>query len=230
MHGYWPFDILIPVPATPDKPADPRNQWRVLFVFCSAHDPDEDAVAECVVGYCDHRMPPDAICLIAPVSERGAIDRILRSDKFLGRARGATRYFDPPKIDCLLFDEKGDIVYRAGGPLADVDMAAVKRRGLTHLIRRPEHPVYIPAPPSRHFVVPSESHASAFFRVGSAMADGAAIDFIGFCCLPFFADRMVKHVYCDTGVGIGQKVGQNVGQKTGHPLPDQLFATNPLPL
>jgi hypothetical protein len=31
-------------------------------------------------------------------------------------------------------------------------------------------------------------------------------------------------------VGIGQKVGQNVGQKTGHPLPDHLFATNPLPL
>ncbi len=31
------------------------------------------------------------------------------------------------------------------------------------------------------------------------MADGAAIDFIAFCCLPCFADREVKHVYCDTG-------------------------------
>jgi hypothetical protein len=31
------------------------------------------------------------------------------------------------------------------------------------------------------------------------MADGAAIDFVAFCCLPFFASREVKHVYCDTG-------------------------------
>ena len=31
------------------------------------------------------------------------------------------------------------------------------------------------------------------------MADGAAIDFLAYCCLPFFADREVKHIYCDTG-------------------------------
>src|SRR5262249_6319689 len=55
------------------------------------------------------------------------------------------------------------------------------------------------APPSHHFVVPSERHAEVFFRIGSAMADGAAVDFIAFCCLPFFAEHEVKHIYCDTG-------------------------------
>jgi hypothetical protein len=199
MHGYWPFDIVLPVPKLRDQSDDPRDQRRALFVFCSAHDPDDNAVAECVEAYCDKRRPPDVIYLIAPVSEKSAIEGVLKSEKLLGRARGATRYFDTPRTDCLLFGADGSVVDHTGEAPKDLDLTAVKRRGLTHLIRQPEHPVYIPAPPSRHFVVPSESHASSFFRVGSAMADGAAIDFIAFCCLPFFVDREVKHVYCDTG-------------------------------
>ena len=76
-------------------------------------------------------------------------------------------------------------------------MGRIKRLGLTYLIRKFE--AYLEAPPAHHFVVPSERHAEVFFRVGSAMADGAAIDFIAFCCLPFFAEHEVKHIYCDTG-------------------------------
>ncbi len=200
MHGFWPFDILLPEPTPPDEPADlPPKQRRLFFLFCSAKDPDPVAVAERVQAYCDVRRPPDAIYLIAPESERAAAERVLDSDEFQGRAKGATRYSDPPATDCLLFDANGDVVNRAGKRPTDLDIEAVKRLGLTYLINDKTHPVYLTAPPSHHFVVPSESHAQSFFRVGSAMADGAAIDFIAFCCLRFFAGREVKHVYCDTG-------------------------------
>lgn len=199
MHGYWPFDILLPEPTPPDEPADilPR-QRRLFFLFCSAKDPDPVSVAECVEAYCDTRRPPEAIYLIAPETERAAVERVLDSPEFQGRAKGATRYSDSPATDCLLFDADGNVVNRAN-EVPGLDMMAVKRQGLTYLLRDETHPVYLTAPPSHHFVVPSESHAQTFFRVGSAMADGAAIDFIAFCCLPFFADREVKHVYCDTG-------------------------------
>src|SRR5262245_12007758 len=226
MHGFWPFDILLPEPAPPDEPADlPPKQRRLFFLFCSAKDPDPVSVAECVEAYCDTRRPPDAICLIAPETERGAIEGVLGSEAFQGRARGATRYADPPKTDCLLFDAKGDVLNRAKERPKDLDVEAVKRLGLTYLIRDETHPVYLTAPPSHHFVVPSESHAQTFFRIGSAMADGAAIDFIAFCCLPFFAGREVKHVYCDTGaispvVYAVNALRNRIGEKPSLACPD----------
>jgi hypothetical protein len=200
MHGFWPFDILLPEPAPSDEPADlPPKRQRLFFLFCSAKDPDPVSVAECVEEYCDTRRPPDAIYLIAPETERGAIEGVLDSGAFQGRARGATRYADPPNTDCLLFDAKGDVLNRGKERPKDLDVKAVKRLGLTYLINDKTNPVYLTAPSSHHFVVPSESHAQTFFRVGSAMTDGSAIDFIAFCCLPLFADREVKNVYCDTG-------------------------------
>jgi hypothetical protein len=200
MHGYWPFDVILPEHVPPDQPTDlPPRQRRLFFLFCSAKDPDPISVAEFVEAYCDNRRPPDAIYLIAPESERDAIEGVLNSDKFQDRARGATRYSKPPETGCLLFDADGSVVNKAGEEPNNLDIKAVKRLGLTYLINDKTHPVYLTAPPSHHFVVPSESHAQTFFRIGSAMADGAAIDFIAFCCLPFFKDRDVKHVYCDTG-------------------------------
>jgi hypothetical protein len=199
MYGFWPFDILLPEPQPSDESVDlPPKQRRLFFLFCSAKDPDPVSVAECVEAYCDNRRPPDAIYLIAPESERTAIEGVLDSDEFQGRAKGATRYSEPPATDCLLFDADGRVVNRAK-EAPNLDVEAVKQLGLTYLIKDETHGVYLTAPPSHHFVIPSESHAQTFFRIGSAMADGAAIDFIAFCCLPFFADREVKHVYCDTG-------------------------------
>src|SRR5690349_17299687 len=114
MYGFWPFDILLPEPAPPDEPADlPPRQRRLFFLFCAAKDPDPVSVAECVEAYCDSRRPPDAIYLIAPETERAAIERVLDSSEFQGRAKGATRYSDPPATDCLLFDADGKVVNRA---------------------------------------------------------------------------------------------------------------------
>jgi len=104
---------------------------------------------------------------------------------------------DQPRAELLLFDSAGITRNAAAEVVPSSDLNALKRLGLTYLIHN--HPVFLVAPPSHHFVVPSETHADVFFRIGSAMADGAAIDFLAYCCLPFFVDREVKHIYCDTG-------------------------------
>lgn len=186
MHGYWPFEYVLP--------SDPRQ--RVFVLFCSAVRPDVIDVAQEVVRYCDTRRPPDHIYLIAPQSEKTALGEVQRSENFLERVRGATRHVAAPKVDCLFFDEVGVVRDSADHVVSPTVIDLIKRRGLTCLIRN--HPVFLIAPPSHHFVVPSGGHADVFFRVGSAMADGAAIDFIAFCCLSLIP-RDIKHIYCDTG-------------------------------
>jgi hypothetical protein len=186
MHGYWPFEFV--------QPSAPRQ--RVFVVFCSAAKPGEDDVVQCIVSYCDKKRPPDKIYLIAPESERESLEAVLVSDEFSLRVQRTTRLVDAPQVECLFFDERGAVRDRQRGSVPPEVTEPIKRLGLTYLIQT--HPVYLEAPPAHHFVVPSESHADVFFRVGSAMADGAAIDFVAFCCLPF-VPHDVKHLYCDTG-------------------------------
>lgn len=187
MHGYWPFEYSLPS----------GPQRRVFVLFCSAVCPDVNDIAQCVVDYCDTRRPPDKIYLIGPQSEQPALATALTSTAFLDRVRGVTRYTDQPNAECLLFDADGETRNGAGEVVPTNVLVPLKRLGLKFLVDT--HPVFLVAPPSHHFVVPSGWHADVFFRVGSAMADGAAIDFLAYCCLPFFAGRDLKHIYCDTG-------------------------------
>jgi hypothetical protein len=188
MQGYWTFEMVLAAPG--------RQPQRALIVFCATETPDDEGVAECVEEYCDEHRPPDRIYLIAPKPQGEALQRVLGSGKFQGRVRDVTRYIDTPGAEVLLFDEMGDLRDMAGnappGGLADV----IRRRGLTHLVR--SYPVLRSAPPSYHFVLPSGGHAPYFFRIGSALADGAAIDFVAFCCLPYLP-REVRNIYCDSG-------------------------------
>jgi hypothetical protein len=188
MHGYWTFEMTVA-----GVGGQPR---RSLIVFCATETPDDVGVAECVEAYCNEHRPPDRIYLIAPRPQGDALQRVLVSDRFTGRVQDVTRYIDTPGAEVLLFDETGDLRDAAGNAppagLAD----AIRRRGLTHLVR--SYPVMRLAPPSYHFVLPSGDHAPYFFRIGSALADGAAIDFLAFCCLRYIP-RDVRNVYCDSG-------------------------------
>jgi hypothetical protein len=191
MHGFWSFDLTLPSPD--GNPPDPR---RVLVVFCSMEKPDENSLTECIDGYCKKERPPDQIYLIAPKSERDALQAVLPTDKFKRWLREVTRYINTPGADCLLFDECGDLESMLGKLPPKRSIDAIRRRGLTHLVR--SYPVFREAQPSHHFAVPSGGHAQYFFRIGSAMGDGAAIDFMAFCCLHLI-DAEVRHIYCDTG-------------------------------
>jgi hypothetical protein len=186
MHGYWSFEFVLP-----------RSKRRRLFVlFCSATDPDEDEVCECIAEYCDANLSPDRIYLIAPESEREAIERVVSSSKFQGRIRAVTRHQGTPTAECLFFNTRGDLLNRERQEPDQEEVSMIKRRGLTQLIR--EKHVLRSAPSSHHFAVPSGGHAQSFFRTGDAMTDGAAIDFIAFCCLPYIPPG-VRHIYCDSG-------------------------------
>ena len=155
MHGYWPFEYALP--------AGPHR--RVFVLFCSAVNPDVNDVAQCVMDYCDTRRPPDKIYLIAPHSEKQALEGVLASPAFQDRVRDVTRFVDQPRAELLLFDSAG-VTRNAAEELVPLsDLKSLKRLGLTYLIHN--HPVFLVAPPSHHFVVPSETHADVFFRIGS---------------------------------------------------------------
>jgi hypothetical protein len=186
MLGYWSFEIVLPPPI----------RRRTYVLFCSATAPDEEDVAQRIEDYCDANFSPDRIYLIAPESERGAMTQVLESEKFKGRIRDVTQHRNTPKAECLLFGPLGELVSlgRDGPPPEEIAM--IKRRGLTRLIR--EKHVFRSAPSSHHFAVPSGGHAQSFFRTGDAMTDGAAVDFMAFCTLPHIP-LGVRHIFCDSG-------------------------------
>jgi hypothetical protein len=186
MHGFWPFEVTLR--SVPKK--------RVLAIFCSAAAPEIEETAECIERYCDQRTPPDQILLLAPACEDAAIQAIVTSAKFKDRIPAVTRYYNPPASEYLLFDAEGGIVNKNENDVLVGQLSAIKRMALTYLLRN--HPVFLTAPQSHHFILPSGKHCQGFFRIGSAMVDGAAIDFMAFCCLPFFP-LGIKHIYCDTG-------------------------------
>lgn len=191
MHGYWTFDLAIPAPAR-----TPPATQRLLVVFCATEAPDEVGVTEAIVEYCERTRPPDEIVLLAPATEEAALRRLIGSDKFTGRLRDITRYVDTPGAVGLLFSAAGVLTTLEGRPPRAGLARAIPRRGLTRLVR--SYPVLREALPAFHFVLPSGEHAPAFFRIGSAMADGAAIDFAAFCCLPFLPAEL-RNIYCDSG-------------------------------
>ena len=49
MLGYWSFDIAPPAP----------RRDRTFVLFCSAAEPDEEAVAQRVEEYCDAHFSPN---------------------------------------------------------------------------------------------------------------------------------------------------------------------------
>ena len=186
MLGYWSFEIAPRV----------AKRDRTFVLFCSAQSPDAEAVALHIERYCNTHFIPDRIFLIAPSSERDAMAGVLASTKFQGRINAATRHSDPPVAECLLFDAEGNLVNINERGNVPGDIEAMKRIGLTCLVR--ERHVFRSAPASHHFAVPSGGHAQAFFRAGDAMVDGAAIDFMAYCCLRY-VPLGLRHIFCDSG-------------------------------
>src|SRR5437868_6854329 len=129
MHGYWPFEFV--------QPSGPRR--RVFVLFCSAPDPDVNDVVQCVVDYCDTRRPPDRIYLIAPESEKRALDAVVAAQAFTGRIRDVTQSVDQPKAVCLFFDADGVLKDGEGRLVPSDELDSIKRLGLTYLIK--SHPV-----------------------------------------------------------------------------------------
>src|SRR4051794_25591105 len=97
MYGYFPFEV-------PSR-SGPRR--RTLILFCSVCGPEELQMAETMEEYCNERVPPDDILILAPISEKNAISAAVSGEVFMARCRSVTRYHDTPRIQTVFFNETG---------------------------------------------------------------------------------------------------------------------------
>jgi hypothetical protein len=187
MHGYWSFDV----------PSDTPGGGATLVLFVSAVDPTETDVVAHLRDRLQAESMRDRLLFIAPRSIGGRVDEIIQPESFRDHFRGSFFQQGDDWIELAVFDEQGAVVNRrTDAPLTDDRLRRIRHAGMLAIIRIGQ--VELAGSPSHHFELPNGRHASRFLRIGGAMADGAAVDFMAFCCMRLIPPD-TRHVYCDTG-------------------------------
>ena len=184
MRGLFSFDAFLP--------SAPRR--RIRLIYCSIFQPSEDAFIELLQR--DEELPQaDEIRLLAPVSERNAIDSAVDSSRFQSRFGASARISNRPTVEKSYFDEVGRITPESAF-ISDGDLLQLRRIGMTSIFK--SRGGLLEAPGGYHYAKPSGGHAEKFLRIGNIMVSGTEIDFLAFSCLPLVPIDL-SHIYCDTG-------------------------------
>ncbi len=182
MFGFFSFSIRLPS----------SRQKESLVIFCSARDIEPVELVECIEKFCSDRPSPQELIILAPHCIMDSASTAIKHPNFVGRLGHITRYPEPPPVLVAYFQWNG-----ATDGITATDLDAIKHAGLNAIVN--SRNVVLRAPPSHHYVLPSgDYHCQQFLRIANAMVQGAEIDFLAYCVLPYIPND-VRHIYCDTG-------------------------------
>lgn len=194
MRGYFIFDF------------ESEKSKNIVVLYCAGERLDKKSLSSCIKKYCDHRIPPDKIIIIAPRDKRNKVSDIVDSERFNQRLKSYTRYRNPSPVECWFYGANGRVI----GDVDDNRVKEVKRHGLFSIFHTRNG--MQESTPEYHYIKPSGSHSNNFIRTANVLVDGAEIQFIAFCCLEYlhesFRNNELQHIYCDTGAihSIGQSI------------------------
>lgn len=182
MHGYYIFDVL-----------DKSKRFRI--VFCSDATPDATSVINALREFGQAYAPADEVLLIAIKDQdvQEALTAAVTDDQFSDRFPELTRYFGPPPVHVLSFNEIGELG-EGGSSIPDIGLIA--RFGMTKIFQ--DRDGLLQAQDGYHYAKPSGKHSQSFMRVGNIMVSSVEVEFLAFCCLPN-VPLSTRRLYCDTG-------------------------------
>lgn len=184
MRGYFIFNY------------ESNNDKHIVVVYCASEKIKNDDLINCVKEYCDKRIPPDDIIIIAPNDQSNIISTIVNTRKFRQRLKSYTRYRSPSPIHLWFYRSNGEVIGNIDDQLVD----EVKYRGMIDIFRKRNG--MQESTSNYHYVKPSGVHCNKFIRTANALVNSAEVKFIAFCCLKYigkyFKDNNIRHIYCDT--------------------------------